>query len=105
LFPTVVFNSLTTFELIPPQRPLSVVNGTSKVFLIGCYYFFLWRYGSLLIMVGTVVTPKFLPLSNLFTSALIFEEATIFMALVILPIFLTAFILNLIAFSFTANPY
>lgn len=50
------------------------------------------------------LNPNCLPEVNLTNSPLILEAATIFIALVILAIEVTDFILSLICFSLTANP-
>jgi len=95
---------LTIAELTPPQRPLSEVIGTSTVYGFGGQIgALLCKYKSALKILSIACKPKSLPSANLLRSPFILEAETIFIALVILPMDPTDFILILSAFSLTAK--
>lgn len=96
---TISLISLIVAEFIPPHNPLSVVIGIISILFGSFNSYFEFDQVSFSNTLGIISTPKFFPLSSLNKSYLLFEEATIFIAFVIFPIFDTTFILVLIYFS------
>lgn len=89
-------------ELTPPHRPRSDVNGTSKVRVSAlCSGRYLRAMSSPLNQLLARLWPKLPPAVNLAISTRIFAAATIFMALVILPMLDTDLIRALRIFTLT----